>query len=135
MFLMFRKLALLCILASLAACVSTNPNGGEDRMSREYLERNLPAGKATKEDVTRLFGQPRYKSESSDRRDYWSYSESQINGNVFTKAMEFMPNLGTIGNAAVDSQKPKTDRDLSIHFNPNGTVRSYSVSGSTGAGC
>jgi len=105
----------------------------EDRLSREYLQTHLIAGKSTKQDVRSLFGEPRYKSEGSDKRDYWSYSEDQVNGNIFSKAINYLPSLGTVGDAAVDSQKSKAERDLSIFFKANGVVDSYDVAGTTGA--
>src|SRR3546814_2500258 len=82
----------------------------EDRMSRTYLEQHLTIGKSTKADVKALYGEPEYKSESSDKQDYWSYSEDQINGNFLDKAMSYMPSLGTVGDAAADPQKRKTNR-------------------------
>src|SRR3546814_7543423 len=68
----------------------------EDRMSRTYLEQHLTIGKSTKADVKALYGEPENKSESSDKQDYWSYSEDQINGNFLEKAMSYMPSLGTV---------------------------------------
>ena len=102
-------------------------------MSRGYLEQHLTIGKSTKDDVRSLFGEPGYKSERSNKEDYWSYTEDQINPDYVGQAMSFLPSLGSLGSAAADSQRRKTSRSLDFFFDSKGRVTDYSTSGSTGA--
>ncbi|OZI60548.1 hypothetical protein [Bordetella genomosp. 11] len=130
----FRGLTAAVLLCSLTACANMN-GGGEDKMSMSYLRQHLVSNQTTKADVAQMFGQPRYKNEEANGADYWAYSEEQINGrNYLTDAAQYIPGLGSLGNAAVQSQTKKPNRDLNIFFNSNGTVRQFNTSGSTGAG-
>lgn len=130
---MLQKLIAAAMLASIVGCANMG-TGGEDRLSRNYIEQHLTVNKSTKENVRALYGEPSYKSESSNREDYWSYDENQINSDYVSQVLRFLPGLGAVGDAAVASQGPKTSRSLSFVFNSSGVLRSFNVSGNTGAG-
>ncbi|OZI17138.1 hypothetical protein CAL19_14935 [Bordetella genomosp. 7] len=128
-----KRILLLSTFLLLSACAGTGGIGGQDRMSPEYLRQHLAKGKTTKADVQQMFGTPRYKTDDSDGSSYWSYSERQINGNLFTQAMEYLPSLGYAADTAIDvGQGPKTRRSLDIWFDTRGRLSSYNVGGSTG---
>src|SRR5690606_39721289 len=128
-----KRILLLSTFLLLSACAGTGGIGGQDRMSPEYLRQHLADRKSTRADVQQMCGTPRYKTDDSDASSYWSYSERQINGNLFTQAMEYLPSLGYAADTAIDvGQGPKTRRSLDIWFDTRGRLSSYNVGGSTG---
>lgn len=128
---MLRKVIAAVMLTGLAACANTT-GGGEDRLSRSYVEQHLTVGRSTQADVRALYGEPAYKNESTSD-DYWRYSEDQINPDYLSKALNLLPSMGMVGDAAAQTQGRKTSRDLHFHFNRKGVLESFSVNGSTGA--
>ncbi|OZI18902.1 hypothetical protein CAL26_14580 [Bordetella genomosp. 9] len=124
------------LVSTLAACANMNGGNGEDKMSMTYLKQHLVANKTTKADVVQLFGEARYKNEEPNGADYWSYSEDQVNGKDYLgEASKYLSGMaGSFGSAAAQTQQRKTNRDLNIFFNANGTIRNFNTSGSTGAG-
>ncbi|MCB5363382.1 hypothetical protein H0484_06415 [Pusillimonas sp. CC-YST705] len=103
-------------------------------MSRSYVQQHLTVGKSSQADVRALYGEPEYKSESSRGEDFWSYHEDQINPDYVSKAMSFLPSMGTAGDAVASTQERKTRRSLDFHFDRAGILESFNVSGTTGAG-
>ncbi|WYX24887.1 hypothetical protein WJ969_02370 [Achromobacter xylosoxidans] len=123
----------LSILLLLTACAGMG-GGSEDKMSSAYLKQHLIPGKTTKADVQQLFGAPGYKTEESNDGGMWSYSEAEINGGLLSKAMDYLPSFGSVADSAVSTgKKQQPNRSLNIHFNQNETIRSFNVSGFTGA--
>jgi hypothetical protein len=126
----------VAILSALTACANTaGGSGGEDKMSMSYLKQHIVVNQSTKADVVQLFGEPNYKAEKPDGADYWSYSETQVNGTDYmAEASKYLSNVSIMGGAAAKSQARPTNRELHVFFNAKGTVRSFDTSGSTGAG-
>lgn len=129
-----RTLIAVALISTLAACANTN-GGSEDKMSMTYLKQHIVANQTTKADVVQMFGQPHYKAERPDGADYWSYTETQINGTDYIgEASKYIGNISIMGGTAAKTQARQTSRELNIRFSSKGTVSSFETSGSTGAG-
>lgn len=128
---MIRRLFLMLLLSSLAACQTMQGGGtaGANMYDRAYLRANLKVGQTTPAEVEKMFGAPHYRQDEAEGPGMYSYDESRSNQSGLVS--QALSAVGLGGNAnmaatnAVDAQN--RGRSLSIHFN-KGRLSSYSVS-------
>ncbi|ENX36496.1 hypothetical protein F889_00210 [Acinetobacter colistiniresistens] len=71
------KALLVALVLGMTACASMSGGASNDKYQPSYLQSHLIQGQTTKAEVIAMFGEPKSKSISSDKSEYWYYSFNQ----------------------------------------------------------
>lgn len=112
----------------LTACGTVGGNSSIENATTQSLSQSLKAGVTTTDDVKKLFGNPDYVDDSSDGSTYWSYGGRRNKQKRAIASLANIPYLSTLDdvNAASGAKR----KSLSLHFNSNKRLRSYSLTSS-----
>jgi outer membrane protein assembly factor BamE (lipoprotein component of BamABCDE complex) len=99
-----KLLAALCIVVTLVGCTTTQ---GNSALTNRESVASIKEGKTTKADISRMFGAPAGTTKSTDGTEGWVYSYSSANMAPFFASVKM--------------------KQLSVNFDKNGVVSSYSV--------
>jgi hypothetical protein len=112
----------------LTACGTVGGNSSIENATTQSLSQSLKTGVTTTDDVKRLFGNPDYVKDSNDGSAYWNYGggrNSQKNAIAGLAGIPYLSKLDDINTASGAKRK-----SLSLYFNSNKKLRSYSLSSS-----
>ncbi|WP_336141237.1 hypothetical protein [Acinetobacter sp. 102] len=73
------KVLLVATVLGMTACASMSGGTSSEKYQPTYLQSHLIKGKTTKAEVISMFGEPKEKSISSNKRESWYYNSSVSN--------------------------------------------------------